>query len=181
MILVKDSFINKDECLYILNNILEEYWQKIPNDLVWDKRLISLVSINTNKELYNFLYFIFLKTKQTIQNYYSLQHEVYADTFNIVRWHEGMYQSVHSDKMEAIKNNDLYSHREFGCILYLNNNYSGGKTFYPEKNISIDPEPGKLIAHPGDKNYLHGVSKVENGTRYTIASFWSFDKNKSIL
>lgn len=181
MILIQDNFVNKHNCDFILNNILEEYWQKIPNDSLWDKRTISLYSTNKNKELYDLLYSIFLKTKQTIENFYSLQNKIYADTFNIVRWYDGMEQSVHSDKMEVLINNELYSHREFGSILYLNNNYLGGKTFYPEKNIYIDPEPGKLIVHPGDKDYLHGVSKIENGIRYTIASFWTFDKNKSML
>jgi hypothetical protein len=30
-----------------------------------------------------------------------------------------------------------------------------------------------LAVHPGDPEHLHGVTKVENGMRYTLASFWT--------
>jgi hypothetical protein len=36
----------------------------------------------------------------------------------------------------------------------------------------IKPEVGTLICLKGDENSLHGVKKVESGTRYTISLFW---------
>ena len=64
MIFVQDNFISNGECFFILNNILEEYWQKIPNDSLWDKRIINLHSTNKNKQLHDLLYSIFLKKKR---------------------------------------------------------------------------------------------------------------------
>jgi hypothetical protein len=72
-----------------------------------------------------------------------------------------------------------HKHREYGSIVYLNNNFSGGETFYPQHNISIVPKPGMLAIHPADSNHMHGVSEIKDGIRYTIASFWTFDKERS--
>ena len=33
--------------------------------------------------------------------------------------------------------------------------------------------------HPGDPEHLHGVTKIEGGMRYTIASFWTYEKERS--
>jgi hypothetical protein len=70
-----------------------------------------------------------------------------------------------------------FSYREFGSIVYLNDNYSGGHTYYPNYNFDIKPEAGKLAVHPGDPEHLHGVSKIEGTTRYTLAAFWSRNKD----
>jgi hypothetical protein len=33
-----------------------------------------------------------------------------------------------------------------------------------------------LAMHKGTPDYMHGVTKIENSIRYTIASFWTFEK-----
>jgi hypothetical protein len=40
--------------------------------------------------------------------------------------------------------------------------------------MQITPEMGKLAVHPGDVDHLHGVTKIEENVRYTIAFFWKY-------
>jgi hypothetical protein len=88
-----------------------------------------------------------------------------------------MSQPPHADDMTDT-NISGFEHRSFGSIIYLNNDYLGGHTYYPNFDIEIIPEAGKLAVHPGDPNHLHGVTKIENGIRYTVASFWTTEKEK---
>lgn len=56
-------------------------------------------------------------------------------------------------------------------LIYLNDDYDGGELYFPDWGISIKPKAGTFVSFPGNKNYLHGVKKIINGTRYTM-SIW---------
>ena len=60
------------------------------------------------------------------------------------------------------------SDRSFAYQIYLNDNFGGGETFFPEQNIYIKPKPNHLVIF--DSSIDHGVTKVENEPRYTIVS-----------
>jgi hypothetical protein len=61
-------------------------------------------------------------------------------------------------------------------LVYLNDDFSGGEIYFPDRDVIISPKPGMLILFPGTKNYEHGVKKVESGIRYTL-SIWRKFKN----
>ena len=44
------------------------------------------------------------------------------------------------------------------------------------QNIKFKPKPRAAYFFPGDKNYIHGVTKVTSGTRYTAPFFWTITK-----
>jgi hypothetical protein len=77
----------------------------------------------------------------------------------------------------------MFQTKHYSSLIYLNEDYAGGELYFPEHNFSIKPEVGTLICFKGDENTLHGVKKVESGTRYTISLFWEdFDyKNKIVV
>ena len=59
--------------------------------------------------------------------------------------------------------------REWTCILYLNDNYHGGRTYIPVGEV-FEPETGSGLLFQGI--YIpHGVQKVRRHPRHTI-SFW---------
>lgn len=156
-------------------------WREIPNNF-WDKRTIHYSVVKNDNPI---LGEVLEKTIKIIQKKmieeYKLSDIPYPDTLDVVRWFPGMEQQPHCDDMSDNEHqHQHFSHRYFGCVIYLNDNYTGGKTYYPEHNITISPKPGMAAIHLGDCNHRHGVTKVENNVRYTIASFWGFDKNRAI-
>jgi prolyl 4-hydroxylase len=174
-----DNFLSIEES----NNIIEfakaiETWET-GDASFWSNRCLSALNVyeNYDKDMGILLYNIREKVGQEIKRLYGLP-EVYPDLFQIIRWFPGMEQAPHADDMtdSPDHNVDWFQHREFGAIVYLNDNYSGGHTYYPNHNFDIKPEAGKLAIHPGDPEHLHGVTKIEDGTRYTLASFWTQDK-----
>jgi hypothetical protein len=118
--------------------------------------------------------------KDFITKEYNLEEDIIPDIVSLCRWFPGMEQPPHADDMT---NSDVkgFEHRVFGAIIYLNDNYEGGKTFYPGHGIEITPKAGLLAVHPGDPEHLHGVTKIEGTVRYTIASFWTYDTTKSYV
>jgi len=52
----------------------------------------------------------------------------------------------------------------------LNDNFDGGETYFGEGTI-VRPFKNKTIFFTG-KELIHGVKKVTNGERYTIATWY---------
>jgi hypothetical protein len=70
-----------------------------------------------------------------------------------------------------------------GSVFYITDESDGlvgGETCYPNLNISYKPEAGSLIIHPGEKDYLHGVSDVKKGWRITMNLFAILDNEHSL-
>jgi hypothetical protein len=174
-----ENFVPKEDVDFILNSISGvDRWESGGNEY-WDNRCLNLHTITNSidKKCGNLIESIIFSTKNYIEDQYKLDREVFPDTIQVVRWFPNMEQHPHADDMT---NTEIkgFEHRVFASILYLNDNYSGGETYYPQYDISVKPSSGKLAIHPGDTNHIHGVSKIEGGMRYTIAAFWTYDRNK---
>ena len=173
------NFVSKDDADYLINAVNElNSWESGGSEF-WDNRITNYFNIcNYNKKAADIMFTANTLCKQVIMENYKLDRPVYSDTLQVVRWFPGLEQHPHADDMT---NTDVegFDHRVFGSIIYLNSNYKGGHTFYPNFNFEIVPEQGKLAVHPGDPEHLHGVTKIEENIRYTIASFWTYEKDKS--
>jgi hypothetical protein len=176
----KGEFISQDEVKYVIDQVTKaEYWER-SNIEFWDNRVMNIgTSYSIDKELGDFLKTTAFRIKDFIQKEYMLLDEVYPDVMTINRWFPGMEQPPHADDMTNTEVKGLEG-RVFGSIIYLNTDYEGGKTYYPDYKIEITPEVGKLAVHPGNVEHLHGVTKVEGNTRYTLSSFWIYDEERSI-
>jgi hypothetical protein len=103
----------------------------------------------------------------------------------IVRWLPGQFQNPHADKElhegdNAGKPND-FPHYDLAGLFYLNDDYEGGELYFPKQGIQFKPKPGAAYFFPGDLNYVHGVTEIKSGIRYTCPFFWTImshrDKN----
>ena len=175
----KENFIDESYIVNVLNFVKStNVWEKSKKDGdFWSMRTID--THNVPDEIKTILKDIYIKTEKFILESYNLSTPVYMDTINLVRWFPGQSQPAHCDDMtdndaEKIK----FSHRAFGSIIYLNDDYSGGETFYPNFEIIVKPKKNTCVVHPGDCDHLHGVTQVENSVRYTIASFWTHDQTR---
>ena len=98
---------------------------------------------------------------------------VYPEMIAINEWPIGGIQHPHLDtysnqEMTHGTSPDKPS-REWTCILYLNDNYKGGRTYVPDGEV-FEPEQGSGLLFQGI--YIpHGVEKVRRHPRHTI-SFW---------
>jgi hypothetical protein len=176
-----DNFLTKEEIYLILNYVKKtENWRKIDSNTFWNNRTINLSVIEDNN-IFKIIQNIIFKLQKIIIDNYDTPSIPYPDTVDLVRWFPEMKQDPHCDDMSDHENEKSnFQHRYFGSVICLNDDYIGGKTYYPEHNFEITPKAGTLVIHLGDCNHRHGVTKVENAIRYTLASFWTFDKDRAL-
>jgi hypothetical protein len=101
----------------------------------------------------------------------------------MVRWLPGQLQMPHADKElhtgpDAGKPND-FPHYDIAGLFYINDDYEGGELYFPNQGIKFKPKPGAAYFFPGDKNYIHGVSEIISGIRYTVPFFWTIVAHKT--
>lgn len=106
---------------------------------------------------------------------------LYPDLLQIVRWMKGYELFPHADKEEPDGRPHPFPWRDFAALVYLNDDYVGGETHFPNKGIEYKPKKGDFITFPGTVEFLHGVRETTEGVRYTIASFNTYDESKSCL
>jgi hypothetical protein len=171
------EFITKDTSKLIIDFAESSgIWEDSSGEF-WSKRIINAVSVyNQNKEIGTILYNIRKDIKNFIEYEMTNGEEVFPDLLQIVRWFPGQSQQPHWDDMKGTIENEWFNHRDFGSIIYLNDNFLGGETYYPKYNQVIKPKTGTLAVHPGDQDHLHGVTKVSDSIRYTLAAFWTYEK-----
>ena len=90
--------------------------------------------------------------------------DTYTELSQIVKWPLGSSQPHHVDVSRESTT--------FTSITYLNDDYEGGETYFTKEDILIKPQVGRTILFDG-KKYEHGVNKITNGTRYTLALWYS--------
>lgn len=101
----------------------------------------------------------------------------------LVRWLPGQYQSPHADKElhegeNRGKPND-FPYYDIAGLFYLNDDYEGGELYFPEQGIQFKPKAGAAYFFPGDMNYIHGVTPITSGIRYTCPFFWTILSHES--
>lgn len=176
---VLENFLSKEECSILLDYAKSSNsWMSGGSDF-WSDRVLPPVLFDKDGIEIKLFRDVYNKIKLFIQEQYNVNN-VEADEMSIVRWFPGMEQPPHCDDMS---NTDIkgFDHRDFGVIIYLNDDYDGGKTYYPQYDFYVTPKQGQIAVHPGDSNHLHGVTKIDGNIRYTIASFWSKDKDVRVI
>jgi hypothetical protein len=176
-----DNFLSLEECeeiLFLVKSI--EPWEHDPEDPLWSNRSLSDYRIKTeySEEIGNKLFQIKDNIGNKIKELYDLE-EIYADLLSVSRWFPGMDQKPHADDMTNVdhEDNEWFHHRDFGSVIYLNTDYQGGHTYYPDHDVEIVPKTGTLVIHPATPDHLHGVTTIIENVRYTVNSFWTKDKN----
>lgn len=130
-------------------------------------------------EIFDLMVDIRIRIKNHIIDIRNLDVPLFADTLQLVRWVPGNEQHPHADSQNQDGTPHPYDWRDYASVTYLNDEYNGGLIYFPDHNIELKPVPGTMVTFPGTTEYMHGVSKVLSGTRYTMASFWTLDPTRA--
>lgn len=119
------------------------------------------------------------RLKPIVENYFNVK--IMATGATIVRWLPGQFQLPHADKElhegeNAGKPND-FPYYDIASLFYLNDDYEGGELYFPNQDIKFKPKSGAAYFFPGDMNYIHGVTEIKNGIRYTCPFFWTITEH----
>lgn len=141
----------------------------------WKDRVATRPSLDKNDpKIGPVLQGLFQRLKPIVEEFYKVKVTPTGET--IVRWLPGQFQNPHADKElhdgpDAGTPND-FPHYDLSSLFYLNEDYEGGELYFPLQNVKFKPKKGAAYFFPGDMNYIHGVTEIKNGIRYTCPFFW---------
>jgi hypothetical protein len=152
MLLSVDSFITESERLDLLciaYSAENSDWSKKDNSgAYWDGNRFPFQSP------------IFDSLNKRITSYFDNYSSI-GPFASIQRIRTGEGMGEHRDNYHETCN--------FGCVVYINDDFDGGELVYPRLDISYKPVAGRLVIHAGDEPHL--VNPIKNGTRYILTSF----------
>ena len=146
--LIDDNLLSQSEC-----NMLIDYYKKYES---FSKKFRDVYPLDLDLRDPNLN---FLKTKL---NSISKNFNSEIDWFQIVKWPIDSKQDLHFDS--ASEKTTLTS------IVYLNDNYTGGQTYYEDGTI-FQPKEGRGLFFNG-QYHKHGVKPVDKNIRYVVASWY---------
>lgn len=100
--------------------------------------------------------------KPLVKKVWGVSINQHSET-HFVRYSPGNYYRPHSDT--GVHRTDRY----FTVIAYLNDDFEGGKTSFPELNYSVAPRCGKAVIFPA--TYMHCAEPVTCGEKYVLVSW----------
>jgi prolyl 4-hydroxylase len=100
--------------------------------------------------------------KPLVKEIWKAELKQHSET-HFVRYAPGHYYTPHSDT--GLNRTDRY----FTVICYLNDDFEGGQTSFPQLNYSVTPRAGKAVIFPA--TYLHCAEPVVRGEKFILVSW----------
>ena len=167
---VVENFVTEEESqilnCYIRTNAI---WVENAEHEAWNNRVHN-TNLFTEEEAKTVSQTLIDRVKCEIESTMSV--ELGPNVPSIVRWLPGNGQAPHADKQLLDGTPNSYPENDIASLIYINDDYDGGEIFFPNQSIQLKPPKNSLIFFPGDVFFLHGVTTVSSGIRYTIPSFW---------
>jgi hypothetical protein len=146
----------------------------------WKDRVASAPSLNQNDpRIVPVISGLVERLKPIVEEFFQVKAQPTGQT--IVKWLPGQLQRPHADKElhegpDAGKPNDFPQY-DIASLFYINDDYEGGELYFPLQKVQFKPKRGAAYFFPGDKEYIHGVTEITSGLRYTCPFFWEILKH----
>lgn len=177
-LLIIPDVLSRPQCQILIDCYERNHRERAEHTGVefWDGRYIQFHDIMAHEvEAVRIMQQIRHFANLTIINEFAMGEPVYPDCAQIVRWHAGLEMKPHADNMKADGSPNATSHRTYSSILYLNDDYEGGHTYYPGLGVRVAPKAGSLLLFGAGYEYVHGVTKITSGLRYTYSGWFTDD------
>lgn len=141
----------------------------------WKDRVATRPSLDKNDERIGIVIEgLVARLKPIIEDFFKVKVQPTGQT--IVKWLPGQFQKPHADKelhdgVDAGLPNDFPNY-DIASLFYINDDYNGGELYFPNQKIQFKPKKGAAYFFPGDMNYIHGVTEVQDSLRFTCPFFW---------
>ena len=122
-----------------------------------------------------------IRVTEHLMKFYELTAPVSPIRCNWYNAREGMFMQPHADRANPDGAKHIAPHRDFGSVIYLNDDYEGGELYFTSLDMVVKPKAGTLAAFTGNWYHEHGVIKVDKGLRITMPAFYTFDESKKDL
>jgi hypothetical protein len=192
MIVELENFMTQDEIEFLENaaksitiwdvtqSHVNENGTVIYDSDYWKDRVATTPSLNKNDpKIAQVITGLFKRLEPIIEDFYKVK--VIPTGATIVKWLPGQYQHPHADKElhegpDAGLPNDFPNY-DLSSLFYLNEDYEGGELYFPNQGVQFKPKVGAAYFFPGDMQYIHGVTEIKSGIRFTCPFFWEITEH----
>ena len=111
-----------------------------------------------------------------VEPFYGVEIDWWEPPFLLLYLKDGHY-SVHADASRRVVKPggehqwDRSLDRDISIILYINDEFVGGKLNFPDQQMKIQPSPGLLVAFPSTGQYRHAAEPTESGERLALVTW----------
>lgn len=157
------------ECKYIL-----DYWNSLEDwipSCFYGMYIISgqkQISAEAGMKLRNFQ----LKLWNLAEKVF--ERELRQISLSPHKWEPGAFAADHADNAELDGTPNAWIENKLVSIVYLNDNYEGGKLTFRDHNIAIKPKTGTVVVFDVGIGNVHAVTEVLKGERYTMLGSYDF-------
>lgn len=186
-----ENFLTPSEITYLSNfmktnkhwDYTESKWDEdgtmIYDASYWEDRVATWNTLEkANPEVLMVISNAILRMKPVVEEFFNV--EAFPTKPALVRWTPGTFQIPHADKELHIGDDagkpNLFPHYDLAGLFYLNDEYEGGELYFPNQDVQFKPKVGGAYFFPGDMNYIHGITEITAGERYTCPFFWTITK-----
>lgn len=155
-------------------------WGEVNKDNYWQGRTLFYHDIKDDS-VQNIMIDVLKRGIGAIKQNNNSDREVYCEHLSMARWPVGYDLRPHADGEEPDGRQHQFHWRDYAFVTFLNKDFEGGTLYFPNQAIEIDPEPGYSVCFPGTLEYLHGVTEITKGVRYTIASFLTHNETYNLI
>ena len=121
-----------------------------------------------------YVYFIFTLICGDFNNASSIGFNIWPDD---EAWPDNCELNCVSEDCEIVCNIFLFA---LGSCWFVNDDFTGGETYFSNYNYEVKPEPGTVILFSSGKDHIHGVNEVLSGERYTMTTWYTKNKEFSL-
>lgn len=157
-IIIVDNFISQSDIEYILDFLKKNKFARARQS----ENGRNNFEFFTNKEdIYSKVY----DSNKINSRNFKLKSK--PDILEFYCYQTGDFLTAHSDQPSSF-GADVNSN--YTAIIYLNEDFIGGETYFCDKNKSIEPKSGRLLLF--QHHLRHEGREVELGTKYIFRSNW---------
>jgi len=116
---------------------------------------------------------VYYDIKKKVDTYMLNEHKVFNSKMQITEYKKTDFFKLHSDALTAEQRKSLGSQRLWTALLYLNDDFVGGETVFPNINQIYIPKSGTLLCWKNINSVYEPEKKVEHlsktiidGTKY---------------
>ena len=122
------------------------------------------------EKYYNLLWRAFVESVALYREYYPDINVNSSTPFRLNRYAEGGFMQRHIDNISHSHGQE-YGFPHITSLLFLNDNYEGGKFILCDGEFETTPKTGSCVVFPSNFMYPHEVKAVTKGTRYSVMTW----------
>ncbi|MFZ9740324.1 MAG: 2OG-Fe(II) oxygenase [Candidatus Nanopelagicaceae bacterium] len=175
----KDFILKIDDAISI--NTCKKIIELFENNYIHSERIVNqgapnFTQLNVNKQISNLvppLSGTILKHLNEYKKQYSQFAKYFPPKICLEEFRIKCYNSQWEDRFDLhVDVTDKSSSIRFLSFLYyLNEDFSGGETVFPEQNFVMKPKTGSLIIFPPTWQYPHIGNQVMSGKKYIMSTY----------